>query len=210
MSAPDTAPITELLRLTKSGDLRAEERLFKALLAELRRMAVSRMRRERCDHTLQPTALVNEAYVRLSAQRDKDYQNRAHFLAVAAQVMHCVLVDYARARRAGKRLGALRKVELDVNLPGPTKGWSDDILALDAALKRLAAFDPRGARIVELKVFAGMTDEEAAEAIGKAPRTIKRDFRAAKAWLTGDLRRNGDQADSPARPLPKKDPESDA
>lgn len=198
MTGPDTAPITELLRLSQSGDLDAEHRLFKALLVELRRMAVARMRHERCDHTLQPTALVNEAYLRLSAQREKDYQNRSHFLAVAAQVMHCVLVDYARARRAGKRAGGLRKVELDTNLASPSRGWSDNILALDASLKRLAAFDPRAARIVELKVFAGMTDEEAAEAIGRAPRTVKRDYRAAKAWLTGDLRQG------------EKDRESDA
>lgn len=191
MSELETAPITELLRLAKSGDLRAETRLFQALLAELKKMAASRMRHERCDHTLQPTALVNEAYMRLSAQRDKTYQNRAHFLAVAAQVMHCVLVDYARARRAGKRLGGLKRVDLEPNLPSTSKGWSDDLLALEASLKRLAAFDPRSARVIELKVFAGMTDEEIAEAIGKAPRTVKRDYKAAKAWLTGDLRRQG-------------------
>ena len=208
MSGPEPAPITELLRLAKTGDLHAEELLFKSLLAELRRMAVARMRRERCDHTLQPTALVNEAYVRLSAQRDKDYQNRAHFLAVAAQVMHCVLVDYARARKAGKRLGGVRRVELDVNLPSTATGWSDEILALDASLKRLAAFDARGARIVELKIFAGMTDAEVAEVIGKAPRTIKRDFRAAKAWLTGDLRRRSPAGDGV--PAEKKGQEIDA
>jgi RNA polymerase sigma factor (TIGR02999 family) len=198
MAESDVSPITELLRLFKSGDSEAEQRLFKTLFVELRRMASSKMRSERGDHTLQPTALVNEAYMRMAANRDKTYHDRAHFLAAAAQVMHCVLIDYARSRKARKRLGEVRRVELSEAIPAVGNGWSEQMISFDSALKRLAEFDPNGAKVVELRVFAGMTVEELAKVMGKSPRMIKRYHSAATAWLLKDLADRGGKAEAGA------------
>jgi RNA polymerase sigma factor (TIGR02999 family) len=160
---------------------------------ELRRIAARYVSRERPGQTLQATALVNEAFVRLSAERTQQFQNRTHFLAIAALSMRQILVQRARARHAAKRGGAPQRVTLDdANLaqarhgiPGGVAGQPDpiDLVALDEALTRLAALDPEQARIVELRYFGGLTVEETAEAVGVSPATVKRQWALARAWL---------------------------
>lgn len=161
---------------------------------ELRRIAARYMSRERPGQTLQATALVNEAFVRLSAERPREFQNRTHFLAIAALSMRQILVQRARARRAAKRGGAPQKVTLDDHHldparlsagPGPASSGPDDVdvLALDEALGRLAAQDPELARIVELRYFGGLTVEETADVVGASPATVKRHWALARAWL---------------------------
>ena len=178
--------VTLLLRQVKAGDSAAESRLLELVYPQLRKIARQYLRRERTGHTLQPTALVNEAYMQLVGQMDKDWQNRSHFYAVAAQSMRRILVDYARQRKAAKRDGNRQRVELTDALAIPGERL-DEILAIDEALKRLAEFDPRRAKVVEMRFFGGMTEDEAAEVLGVAPRTVKRDWNAAKAWLHGEL-----------------------
>ena len=179
--------VTQLLQALKGGDRDAEGKLLEAVYGELHRMAARHMRRERADHTLQATALIHEAYVRLIDQGGKDWQNRAHFYGVAAQVMRRILVDYARTHRAGKRGGGQQRVALDDALPMMTIEQSDELLALDEALSRLAQFDPRQSRVVELRYFGGLNEEETAVALGVSSRTVKRDWSVAKAWLHGEL-----------------------
>jgi RNA polymerase sigma factor (TIGR02999 family) len=152
---------------------------------ELRRLAAHYLRGERANHTLQPTALVNEAYLCLAKQDDVRWQNRAHFLAIAANTMRRVLVDHARERGAVKRGGDRRRVTLRSSIAVDDRDI--DILALDEALRTLAGFDPAGARVVELRFFGGLTIEETAEAMGSSPATVKRIWTAAKAWLYRDL-----------------------
>jgi RNA polymerase sigma factor (TIGR02999 family) len=183
----ETAPITELLRLVNVGDAAAEARLLSLLYDELRRIAASCMSGERSDHTLQPTALVNEAYLRLVTQRDKTWQNRSHFLAVAAQVMRRVLVDYARARNSQKRAGQAMRVELDEALLFSRTGWEDRVIDIDNALGKLSDFDERMAKVIEFRYFAGMTETEIAKYLNVSDRTVKRDCKAARAWLQGEL-----------------------
>jgi RNA polymerase sigma factor (TIGR02999 family) len=178
--------VTQLLLGLKSGDPAAESQLLEVVYGELRGIAGRMMRRERQDHTLQATALIHEAYVHLVDQRGKDWQNRAHFFGVSAQVMRRILVDHARTRRTKKRGGGQPKVSLDEALPLSIE-QSDEVLALDEALSRLAQFDPRQSRVVELRFFGGLTDEEAAEVLGVSSRTVKRDWVVAKAWLYGEL-----------------------
>jgi RNA polymerase sigma factor (TIGR02999 family) len=179
--------VTVLLRQVKAGDSDAVSRLLELVYPQLRRIARQRLRQERSGHTLQPTALVNEAYMQLAGQMGKDWQNRSHFYAVAAQSMRRVLVDYAREKKALKRAGDRQQVELDEAL-AIVSDRLDEILAIDEALQRLAAFDPRGSKVVEMRFFGGMTEEEAAEVLGVTPRTVKRDWNVAKAWLHGELR----------------------
>jgi RNA polymerase sigma factor (TIGR02999 family) len=144
------------------------------------------MRRERPDHTLQPTALLNEAYLRLVSQENTDWQNRAHFFGVAARLMREILVDHARARQAGKRGGLIEKFPLnEVHDFSPAK--SRELVELDDALRSLEKLDSKLARIVELRFFAGLTVEETAEVLGISPRTVKRDWSIARAWLRGEL-----------------------
>jgi len=144
------------------------------------------MRRERPDHTLQPTALLNEAYLRLVSQENTDWQDRAHFFGVAARLMRQILVDHARARQAGKRGGFVEKVLLDeAHDFSPAK--ARELMELDDALRSLEELDPQQARVVELRFFAGLTVEETAEALGTSPRTVKRDWSVARAWLHGEL-----------------------
>jgi RNA polymerase sigma factor (TIGR02999 family) len=144
------------------------------------------MRRERAGHTLQTTALVNEAYVRLVDASRVEWRDRAHFFAVSANLMRRILVDFARKRRYQKRGGGSVMIALDEDdIPSPQPG--PDIVALDEALEALAAFDPRAATIVELRFFGGLTVEETAEVVGVSPRTIKREWAAAKAWLLGEM-----------------------
>jgi RNA polymerase sigma factor (TIGR02999 family) len=178
--------VTLLLRQVKAGDGAAESRLLELVYPQLRRIARNYLSRERTGHTLQPTALVNEAYLQLVGQLEKDWQNRSHFYAVAAQLMRRILVDHARQRKAAKRDGNRQRVELTDAL-AISGDRLDEILAIDEALKRLAEFDLRGAKVVEMRFFGGMTEEEAAEVLGVATRTVKRDWNAAKAWLHGEL-----------------------
>ena len=178
--------VTQLLAALRNGDRSAESRLLEVVYAELHRMAVRYMRRERRDHTLQATALIHEAYVDLIRQPEKNWQNHAHFYGVAAQSMRRVLVDYARTHRAAKRGGGQQKVSLDDALL-ITGEQSDDLVALDEALSRLAQFDARQSRIVELRFFGGLNEEETAEVLGVSSRTVRRDWGVAKAWLYGQL-----------------------
>jgi RNA polymerase sigma factor (TIGR02999 family) len=182
-----TAPITELLRFAQQGDAQAEEYLFRAVFGHLRRLAAASLRRENGRVCLEPTELVNEAYLHLFGERTKDFKNRTHFLAVAARAMRCILIDIARKRKAAKREGALRQVTLDEFIPSNVQNWPERLLALEEVLLRLAEFDPRAAEIVELKVFLGSTDQEVSDIVGKSLRTVKRDWKIAKAWLQAEL-----------------------
>jgi RNA polymerase sigma factor (TIGR02999 family) len=187
---PETEDITALLQRARQGDRVAEARLLEVLYAELRKIAGLCIRSERREHTLQATALVHEAYLRLAGNQASEWQNRKHFLAAAAQVMHRVLIDCARARKAQKRGGNLCRVELDTALPAPGD-WALDLLDIDEALGRLAELDERQARIVELRFFAGLTEVEIAELLGVSERTVKREWEFARAWLHGQLTRTG-------------------
>ena len=178
--------VTALLGEWSRGNRDALNALLPPVYAELRRIADRQLRLERVDHTLQPTALVHEVYLRLVDQRQGDWQNRAHFFGVAAQVMRRILVDHARRHGASKRGDGVRCVPIDEarEVAGP-KGIP--VLALDHALDRLEKLDAELARIVELRAFGGLTIEEAAHVLGVSPSTAKRDFRTAKAWLTREL-----------------------
>lgn len=180
MAVP-SGEITQILAQMRAGDPEAASRLAPLVYQELRRIAQRYMRFERRDHTLQATALVHEAYFQLLDQR-KDWQNRSHFFAVAAQLMRRILVDYARARSAAKRGGSLDKVELD-QLPAVSEPLPEKMLALDAALSRLAEWDARQSRIVELRFFGGLSEEDIAALLGVSVRTVKREWSMARAWL---------------------------
>jgi RNA polymerase sigma-70 factor (ECF subfamily) len=160
--------------------------LLPIVYQELRRLAAGYLRRERPGQTLQPTALVHEAYLRLMKDRPGRWQNRAHFCAIAAHSMRQILIERARARGAAKRGGARQRITLDEGLVAGTDR-SIDLIALDEALQRLAEIDPEQARLVELRFFGGLTVEETAEAMGISPATVKRHWTVAKAWLTREL-----------------------
>jgi RNA polymerase sigma factor (TIGR02999 family) len=179
--------VTLLLGRLREGDQEAANQLIPQVYAELRRMAGVYMRRERPGQTLQATALVHEAYMRLVDGQQGPWQNRAHFFAIAAHSMRQVLVDYARRRHAGKRGGSsVRKVAIDVELlVAPNR--LEDIIAIDEALESLAAIDPRQSRLIELRFFVGLSVEEVAEVMGISPITVKREWRSAKAWLHREL-----------------------
>jgi RNA polymerase sigma factor (TIGR02999 family) len=178
--------ITQLLAEIQGGDRHAESRLAALVYGELHKIAARYMRAERPDNSLQATILVHEAYLRLVNQEDQNWQNRAHFFATAARLMRQILIDHARTRNAAKRGGPHADLRLDDIIV-----FSDDrleqVLAIDEALIRLAERDARLARIVEMRFFAGLTEEEIAEVLGVSPRTVKRDWRVAKAWLHGEL-----------------------
>jgi len=189
-AAPATRRVTQLLRAWKGGDQPALEQLIPLVHDELRRVARRYMRRERVDHTLQATALINEAYVRLVDIRQVQWQDRAHFFAVSANVMRRILIDLARAQSAEKRGGPLRSLVVPADwdeIPVPGSERSEDLLALDEALVRLIQMDGRRGKIVELRVFGGLSVEETAEVLGVAPVTVMRDWRVAKAWLAREL-----------------------
>jgi RNA polymerase sigma factor (TIGR02999 family) len=182
-----SADVTVLLIELTKGDKSAASRLIPLVYDELRRLASNYMRREREDHTLQATALVHEAYVKLVQQRSVDWQSRAHFFGIAAQVMRRILIDHARGRLREKRGGGEQAVALDdAFVFSPEK--SHELLKLDESLDRLSRIDARQGKIVELRFFAGLTVEEAAEVLGISPKTVKRDWSMAKAWLHGDLK----------------------
>jgi RNA polymerase sigma factor (TIGR02999 family) len=178
--------VTGLLRRWSEGDQQALESLLPLVYGELRSLAVSCFRSERSDHTLQPTALVHEAYLRLIGQEHVAWQNRAHFFGIAAQMMRRILVDHARRKKAAKRDAVTFRIELSAPGEGPAD-LDPEILSLDEALKGLEALDPRQARIVELRFFGGLTVEETAEVAGIGTATVKREWRTARAWLRREL-----------------------
>ena len=184
MARPRDAPAARLLTRVVAGDAHAASRLMPLVYDELRRLAASYLRRERQGQTLQATALVHEAYVRLVRPGDQPWHGRTHFLAIAALSMRQVLVDRARRRGAAKRGGGEQRVTLDdALLPAPQPDTGVDLVALDAALTALAALDPQQARIVELRYFGGLTVEETAEVVGVSPATVKRHWTLARAYL---------------------------
>ena len=186
MTMPSPNEVTQLLLAWSQGDRSALDRLIPLVYAELRRLAHHYMGLERPGHTLQTTALVNEAYLRLIDSSQVQWQNRAHFFAVSAQLMRRILVDFARAHRNLKRGGEAQRVSLDEALLAPQE-TDADLVALDEALTALAAIDPRQARAVELRFFGGLSVEETAEVLQVSPETVHREWRVAKAWLLREL-----------------------
>lgn len=184
--APSPNQVSRLLAEWRNGDQEALDRLMPLVYDELRRIARRYMRGERENHTLQSSALVNEAYLRLADHKNIDWQNRAHFFGVAAQAMRRVLVDHARARKGLKRGGDALKVALDDAVDVAEK-QAVELVALDDALRALAAFDERKSRVVELRYFGGLTAEEAAEVLGVSLATVEREWRTARAWLLLEL-----------------------
>ncbi len=179
-------PVTELLQRWRNGDQQASNELAELVYADLRRVAGNLMHAEREGHTLEPTALVNEMYLRLFRSEPVDWQNRAHFFGVAARQLRRILVNHARDRSAGKRGGdrvRLTVTSLD-SLAGPSE---QDLLDVDRVLEQLEQFDPRAARVVEMRFFAGLTEPEMAEALGVSLATLKRDWAFARAWLSTHL-----------------------
>jgi RNA polymerase sigma factor (TIGR02999 family) len=184
--AAERERIGKILADWANRDLAARDRLVPIVYEELRRLAHHYMRGEREGHTLQTTALVNEAYLRLAAIDSLQWRDRAHFFAMAATLMRRVLVDYARQRAREKRGAGMSVTSLDENaLVAPQAAV--DVMALDQALERLAAVDPQQSRVVELRFFAGLSVEETAEALGISPATVKRDWATAKLWLYNEL-----------------------
>ena len=181
--------VTLLLKQLATGKQDAMLRLIPLVYDELHRLAAHYMRGERNDHTLQPTALVNEAYLKLVNREQANWQNKAHFFGVAAQVMRRILTDHARSHCRVKRGGHQRKVSLD-DVFVFSQAQSAELLAVDASLVRLAQFDLRQSRIVELRFFGGLTIEETAVVLGISPKTVKRDWSVARAWLFGDLEKH--------------------
>jgi len=184
---PSSQDLTLLLIELTKGNKEAESKLIPLVYDELHRLARRHMRRERTDHTLQATALVNEAYLKLVEQRSVHWQSRAHFFAIAAQTMRRILIDHARGHVREKRGGGQKMLALDEALVFSPE-QSLEYLRLDQSLHRLAERDPRQSKIVELRFFAGLTVEETAEVLQVSPKTVKRDWSIAKAWLHGDLR----------------------
>jgi RNA polymerase sigma-70 factor, ECF subfamily len=183
----ESQEVTLLLSALTRGDDGASSKLIPVVYDELRRLAGSYMRRERVDHTLQATALVHEAYLKLIEQRSVNWQSRAHFFGVAAQLMRRILIDHARGHSRQKRGGEQKKVSLDEALIF-SEQQADELLAVDDSLNLLAKIDPRQAKIVELRFFGGLSVEETAEVLGVSPKTVKRDWSVAKAWLYADLK----------------------
>ena len=178
--------ITAMLRSWNAGDQAAFESLIAVVYAELRRLADSYLRRERPGHTLQATALIHEAYLRLAAQHSLEWQSRSHFFGVAAHLMRLILADHARAHQAAKRGGGGDKITFDETTIA-SANHLEDLLALEEALTRLASFDERRCRMLEMRFFGGMTPEETAEALGVSEPTVRRELRLAKAWLRQQL-----------------------
>ena len=183
---PGGEEVTRLLKAMRAGEAEAAEQLLPLIYQELHRLARSYMRRERPEHTLQPTALIHEAYLRL-AQEEVDWTSRQHFIGIAAHTMRRVLVDYARAHRAERRGGGMQRVEFIDSL-AISANRLDEVMAIDEALGRLSQLHARQAQVVELRYFGGLSVEETAEILGVAPRSVKRDWSLAKLWLFRELR----------------------
>ncbi|MGJ5817238.1 ECF-type sigma factor [Paludibaculum fermentans] len=179
--------VTLLLNRVAEGDRAAEEALLPRVYIELHRLALSRLKTERPGHTLQATALVNEAYLRLCQSNERRFENRAHFFRLSAQIMRRILVDYARMRGAGKRSGGLMLLSLDDAI-AISPEQTDDALRVDELLSQLAQLSPRQAQVVEMKFYGGLTEAEIAAALGRNTRTIRRDWLLARAWLHEQLR----------------------
>lgn len=190
--------VTELLLRWSDGDQRALEHLMPLVFHELRLLARTFFRGERGNHTLQPTELVNEVYLKLVDQRRVNWQNRAQFFSFASTLMRRLLVDHARAKKASKRGSGLATVPLEDVLLTADVNDLDRVLAIDECLTRLAALDPRQARVVEMRYFTGLTMEEIAEAEGVALATVKRDWRTARLWLLHELRSRGEEKEASA------------
>lgn len=186
---PSPKEVTQLLVAWRNGDQNARDELIPLVYQELHRLAHQYMSRERPGHTLQTSALVNEAFLRLADQRDIQWQNRAHFIGIAGQMMRRILVDYARNRGYAKRGGGALQVSLDEELI-VSDDRSADIVALDDALQSLARLDERKSRLVELRFFGGLSIEETAEVLGVSPGTVMRDWTLAKAWLRREMSEN--------------------
>ena len=179
--------ITGMLLEPTNGNHEIVDRILPHIYDELKRLASSYLRRERPDHTLQPTALVHEAYMKLIDQNRVQWQNRAHFFGIAAQVMRRILLDHARKHQAGKRGGEAEKLPLEEEILVVSHDRSSELIALDDALAALAEFDPQKAKIVELRYFGGLSIEETAEVLGVSVPTVNRQWRMAKAWLFSQL-----------------------
>jgi RNA polymerase sigma-70 factor (ECF subfamily) len=195
MSSTTSVKVTQLLKAWGAGEAGALDKLVPAVHDELRRMARNYMRRERQGHTLQATALVNEAYLRLVDIAEMSWQDRAHFFAVSAQMMRRILVNAAHARHTEKRGGAVPRVNLD-DVPMMSDGKAGELVALDDALNALAKFDPRQAEVIELRFFGGLSVEETAEVLKISPRSVKRDWKLAKAWMMRELSRFSPKPDN--------------
>jgi RNA polymerase sigma factor (TIGR02999 family) len=181
--------VSELLIHWAKGDPKALEAILPLVYNELRRLARARLRQQRPNHTLQTTALVHEAYLRLAGEKSPQVQSRAHFLGIAAQLMRWVLVDYERNRRAAKRGAGLTRLTLDESIASPQRDI--DLLALDQALDRLAKLDLQQSQIIELRYFGGLSIEDASEFLGISPATVKRSWSSARAWLLRELSHDG-------------------
>ena len=194
--APAAGELTALLQQMGSGDPQAVDRFMQLVYGELRRLAGHYMRHERGDHTLQPTALVHEAYVRLFGRGSIDWQNHSHFVCTAARAMRQLLVDHARKRARAKRGGEFNQVTLNESAILISDEQPEVLLALDESIARLAALDPRQAQIVEMLYFTGMTQAEAAKALGLSEITVRREWRLARAWLQKEIREGASRSES--------------
>jgi RNA polymerase sigma factor (TIGR02999 family) len=191
MTSGPARDVTQLLVSWSQGDQAALEQLMPLVYGELRRLASAYLRRERSNHTLQSTALVHEAFLRLVNQRDVQWSNRAHFFAIAAQMIRRILVDYARSQHRKKRGSGALKLALDEAVAVPQESGPDlDLLALNSVLDQLSQLDPRQSRIVELRFFAGLSIEETGEVMNLSPSSIKREWNTARAWLFREMTRN--------------------
>lgn len=188
MTAGKTGEVTALLTRWRKGSPEAEEQLMAIVQGELRKLAAAYLRRERGGHTLQPTAVVNEAYIRLMPQRGVHWANRGHFFGIAARMMRRILVDHARRKRAAKREGFAGDPVSLSQVPDPAGGQNVDVLALHEALAELGALDPRQAEMVELRFFGGLTIDELAAATHVSPATVKRELTTATVWLRHKMR----------------------
>jgi RNA polymerase sigma factor (TIGR02999 family) len=185
-----SSPVSELLLHWGNGDREALEAILPLVYNELRRLARYHLQQQRPNHTLQTTALVHEAYLRLAEEKSIEVKNRGHFLGIAAQLMRWILVDYERNRRAAKRGAGVTRVTLDDSIAAPRSAGRDvDLLALDEALDRLAKLDLQQSRIIELRYFGGLTIEDTSEFLGISPATVKRSWSSARAWLLREMGR---------------------
>lgn len=188
MSETSPGDVTRLLQRWSDGEGDALDELMPIVYKELRKLAQSYFRGERSDHTLQATALVNEAFLRLNKDQNRNVENRAHFFAVAAQAMRRILIDHARQKRAAKRGGGEAVISFD-EAKGSPRDESIDVLALDILLRQLAAIDPRQAQVVEMRYFGGLSIDETARVLEISPATVKREWNMAKAWLRREMSR---------------------
>jgi RNA polymerase sigma-70 factor (ECF subfamily) len=188
MQEQPTGEVTVLLQQMRAGDSQAADRLIPLVVDELRRLARLQLRDERPGHTLQPTALVNEAYLRLVGDQARDWQNRAHFIGVSVSVMRRILIDHARRKRTLKRGLEVQGVVGAEDCAGLSLEQADDLIALNIALDRLEEMSSRQRQVVELRYFGGLSNEETAEVLKVSPITVKRDWVVARAWLKGQLR----------------------